>query len=47
SYEVVPRLLLPLSLSFDHRIIDGADAARFVSFLAEMLEEPQAFLLRV
>ncbi|MDP8928013.1 MAG: 2-oxo acid dehydrogenase subunit E2, partial [Actinomycetota bacterium] len=47
SYELVPRLLLPLSLSFDHRIIDGADAARFVSFLAEMLEEPQAFLLRV
>ncbi|MDP8927723.1 MAG: 2-oxo acid dehydrogenase subunit E2, partial [Actinomycetota bacterium] len=47
SYELVPRMLLPLSLSFDHRIIDGADAARFVSFLAEMLEEPQAFLLRV
>lgn len=47
SHELVPRLKLPLSLSFDHRIIDGADAAGFVSFLAEMLEEPQTFLLRV
>ncbi|MDQ3931331.1 MAG: 2-oxo acid dehydrogenase subunit E2 [Actinomycetota bacterium] len=47
SHELRPRLLLPLSLSFDHRIIHGADAARFVSFLAEMLEEPEAFLLRV
>ncbi|MFN2555413.1 MAG: dihydrolipoamide acetyltransferase family protein [Nitriliruptorales bacterium] len=47
SHELVPRLKLPLSLSFDHRIIDGADAARFVRFLAEMLEEPETFLLRV
>ncbi len=47
GHELVPRLRLPLSLSFDHRIIDGADAARFVNFLVEMLEQPETFLLRV
>ena len=30
----VPRLMLPLSLSYDHRVIDGAEAARFIVFLA-------------
>ena len=33
----VPRLMLPLSLSYDHRVIDGAEAARFVVFLAKAL----------
>ena len=33
----VPRLILPLSLSYDHRVIDGASAARFTVFLAESL----------
>ena len=33
----VPRLMLPLSLSYDHRVIDGATAARFTTFLAESL----------
>jgi pyruvate dehydrogenase E2 component (dihydrolipoamide acetyltransferase) len=37
---IVPRLLLPLSLSYDHRVIDGADAARFTRRIAEMLENP-------
>lgn len=41
--EFVPRLMLPLSLSYDHRVIDGADGARFLRFIAEALEEP--FLL--
>ncbi len=35
-----PRLILPLSLSYDHRIIDGADGARFTRWTAEALEEP-------
>jgi pyruvate dehydrogenase E2 component (dihydrolipoamide acetyltransferase) len=35
-----PRLMLPLSLSYDHRIIDGADAARFLRWVCEALEEP-------
>jgi pyruvate dehydrogenase E2 component (dihydrolipoamide acetyltransferase) len=41
----VPRLLLPLSLSYDHRVVDGADAARFTRRLAEMLENPLVMLL--
>jgi pyruvate dehydrogenase E2 component (dihydrolipoamide acetyltransferase) len=32
--------MLPLSLSYDHRVIDGADAARFLRWLAEALEQP-------
>ncbi len=41
--ELVPRLMLPLSLSYDHRVIDGADAARFIRWVSEALENP--FLL--
>jgi len=40
-----PRLILPLSLSYDHRLIDGADAARFLRWIAEAVEQP--FLLSV
>jgi pyruvate dehydrogenase E2 component (dihydrolipoamide acetyltransferase) len=40
----VPRLMLPLSLSYDHRVIDGAQAARFVVFLGETLGNVQALL---
>jgi pyruvate dehydrogenase E2 component (dihydrolipoamide acetyltransferase) len=40
-----PRLHLPLSLSYDHRVIDGADAARFCRRLAELLENPMMMLL--
>jgi pyruvate dehydrogenase E2 component (dihydrolipoamide acetyltransferase) len=40
----VPRLLLPLSLSYDHRVIDGALAARFTTYLAQVLAEPRALL---
>ena len=35
-----PRMMLPLSLTYDHRIIDGADAARFLRWIAEAMEEP-------
>jgi len=41
--EFRPRLIMPLSLSYDHRIIDGADAARFLRWVCEALEQP--FLL--
>ncbi len=34
-----PRMMLPLSLSYDHRVIDGANAARFARFLAASLED--------
>jgi len=40
-----PRLMMPLSISYDHRIIDGADAARFLRWLAEALEQPLLLLL--
>ena len=40
----VPRLMLPLSLSYDHRVIDGAQAARFVVFLSQTLGDVQALL---
>jgi pyruvate dehydrogenase E2 component (dihydrolipoamide acetyltransferase) len=37
--EFVPRLMLPLSLSYDHRVIDGADGVRFTTRLAELLAD--------
>jgi pyruvate dehydrogenase E2 component (dihydrolipoamide acetyltransferase) len=40
-----PRLLLPLSLSYDHRVIDGAAAARFTSYLAQVLADMRRVLL--
>jgi pyruvate dehydrogenase E2 component (dihydrolipoamide acetyltransferase) len=43
--EFAPRLILPLSLSYDHRVIDGADAARFTSFLARTLGDVRRLLL--
>ena len=43
--EVVAKSTLPLSLAIDHRVIDGADAARFVNTLREFLAEPRRLLL--
>jgi pyruvate dehydrogenase E2 component (dihydrolipoamide acetyltransferase) len=43
SGEFVPRFMLPLSLSYDHRVIDGADGIRFLRWVCEALEQP--FLL--
>ena len=40
-----PRLTLPLSLSYDHRVIDGADAARFTSYLSQLLSDMRRALL--
>ena len=42
--EFVPRLMLPLSLSYDHRVIDGATAVRFTRFLAEILSDVDRLL---
>jgi len=42
---IVARLILPLSLTFDHRIADGADAARFITDLVRDLEDPDRLLL--
>jgi pyruvate dehydrogenase E2 component (dihydrolipoyllysine-residue acetyltransferase) len=43
--EFVPRLMLPLSLSYDHRVIDGAKAARFTSYLVSVLSDMRRGLL--
>jgi pyruvate dehydrogenase E2 component (dihydrolipoamide acetyltransferase) len=43
--EFEPRLMLPLSLSYDHRVIDGADAARFAAYLARVLGDLRRLLL--
>ncbi len=40
-----PRLMLPLSLSYDHRVIDGADAARFLRWVAQAFEQPAILIL--
>jgi pyruvate dehydrogenase E2 component (dihydrolipoamide acetyltransferase) len=41
----IPRLMLPLSLSYDHRVIDGAQGAQFITFLGEMLGDMRQMLL--
>ncbi|HEY5101491.1 MAG TPA: 2-oxo acid dehydrogenase subunit E2 [Steroidobacteraceae bacterium] len=41
---LVPRMILPLCLSYDHRVIDGASAARFTNYLAATLAEPRALV---
>src|SRR5829696_6189483 len=43
--EFVPRLMLPLSFSYDHRVIDGALAARFVRHLCQLLEDMRRLIL--
>ncbi len=43
--QFVPRLILPLSLSWDHRVIDGAAAARFNSYLASLLADMRRTML--
>jgi pyruvate dehydrogenase E2 component (dihydrolipoamide acetyltransferase) len=43
--QFVPRLMLPLSLSYDHRVIDGADAARFARWVCEALEQPWSLFI--
>ena len=38
--KLTPRLILPLSLSYDHRVIDGAESTRFMNHLTSLLENP-------
>jgi len=45
--QIVPRLLLPLSLTFDHRVADGADGARFAADIVRRLEHPDQLLLEL
>ena len=45
--QIVPRLMLPLTFTFDHRVADGADGARFASDLVRLLEHPDQLLLEL
>lgn len=43
--QIVPRLMLPLSLTYDHRVIDGADGARFTTRLVQLFSDPMRLLM--
>jgi pyruvate dehydrogenase E2 component (dihydrolipoamide acetyltransferase) len=43
--EFAPRLMMPLSLSYDHRVIDGAQGARFITFLSSVLSDIRRLVL--
>ncbi len=43
--QIVPRLMLPLSLTYDHRVVDGADGARFTSRLVQLFSDPMRLLM--
>ncbi len=45
EFETEPRYMLPLMVAFDHRVVDGADAARFMGVLKDALETPDKLLL--
>jgi pyruvate dehydrogenase E2 component (dihydrolipoamide acetyltransferase) len=45
NYEIVPRLILPLGVTFDHRVLDGAEAARFLRAIIEGLENTERLLM--
>ena len=40
-----PKLMCPLSLSYDHRVVDGADCARFVTYIGQLLADARRLLL--
>ena len=43
--EVLVRTVVPLSVSYDHRVVDGAEAARFLTYLVELIEDPELLVL--
>jgi len=45
--EIVPRLMMPIDLTIDHRVLDGADAMRFMKVLKDILEDPDALLMNM
>jgi pyruvate dehydrogenase E2 component (dihydrolipoamide acetyltransferase) len=47
AHEVIVRLRMPMVLAFDHRVADGAEAARFVNKVIELLESPERLLLAI
>jgi len=47
EYDIVPRLILPVVLAIDHRVLDGVDAAKFLDFFRRTMEDPERFLLSI
>ncbi|MCF8078016.1 MAG: 2-oxo acid dehydrogenase subunit E2 [Desulfobacterales bacterium] len=47
GHAIVPRLILPMVVAIDHRVLDGADAVRFLRTVIDMLEDPEKMLLRI
>ncbi len=47
NYQIVPRLMLPLNITFDHRALDGAQAARFLTTIIEALENPEDLFMMI
>ena len=45
NHEIVPRLIMPIMLCFDHRVVDGADAIRFLKVIIESLSDPDELLM--
>jgi pyruvate dehydrogenase E2 component (dihydrolipoamide acetyltransferase) len=45
EYDIVPRLMMPIVLCIDHRVLDGADALLFIRVLKEALEDPEELLI--
>ncbi len=45
GHEIVPRLLMPIMLCFDHRVVDGADAIRFLQVVMDLLADPDELLM--
>jgi pyruvate dehydrogenase E2 component (dihydrolipoamide acetyltransferase) len=45
DYEIVPRLIMPIVLCIDHRVLDGADAIRFLRVIIDSLEDPDELLM--
>ncbi|MGW8157340.1 MAG: dihydrolipoamide acetyltransferase family protein [Desulfoprunum sp.] len=45
GHDIVPRLMMPIVLCFDHRVVDGADAVRFLRQVIELLEDPDELFL--
>ncbi len=47
GHVIVPRLMLPMVIAIDHRVLDGADSVRFLRTVIEMIEDPEKMLLKI
>jgi pyruvate dehydrogenase E2 component (dihydrolipoamide acetyltransferase) len=47
GHTIVPRLMMPMVIAIDHRVLDGADSVRFLRTVIDMLEDPEKMLLKI